>query len=183
MLTNTTTSYGWLSILFHWLSALLVFALFGLGWWMVELDYYHPWYNLGPYWHTSVGGLFSMLLLLRLCWRMIQPSPAPLGAGWSRRLAKLGHLSMLALLVLLMVSGYLMVTADGKGLEVFEWFTLPALPWHWAQQADMTGDWHRWIAYTLMALVLIHSIAALRHHFSDRDATLKRMLSPQQPKE
>ena len=45
---TTRDHWGWLSIAIHWLTALAVFSLFGLGLWMTELDYYDPWYRKGP---------------------------------------------------------------------------------------------------------------------------------------
>jgi len=35
---------------------------------------------------------------------------------------------------------------------------------------------HGVLAWTLFWVVLLHSAAALKHHFIDRDATLRRML-------
>ncbi|TMP79211.1 cytochrome B, partial [Pseudoalteromonas ruthenica] len=45
MLRNTKRSYGWVSIVFHWLSACAILAMFWLGLYMVDLSYYDPWYR------------------------------------------------------------------------------------------------------------------------------------------
>src|SRR5690606_41580895 len=45
---NTSRNYGLTSILLHWIGALAVFGLFGLGLWMVGLNYYSSWYRTAP---------------------------------------------------------------------------------------------------------------------------------------
>ena len=59
MLLNTRENYGWVAKLLHWLVALAVFSLFGLGFWMVDLGYYDSWNKLAPHIHKSVGILLS----------------------------------------------------------------------------------------------------------------------------
>jgi cytochrome b561 len=76
----------------------------------------------------------------------------------------------------LAVSGYLVPTARGRGLDFFGLFEVPALVWGLAHQEDIAGDVHRVLAYVLMGLVLVHTLGALKHHFIDRDETLLRML-------
>ena len=62
MLKNTHDGYGWLSIVLHWLTALLVFGMFALGLWMVELDFYNPWYKDAPHYHKSIGIVLAVLI-------------------------------------------------------------------------------------------------------------------------
>ena len=68
-----------------------------------------------------------------------------------------------------------MATSEGKGVEVFHWFTVPAI-----LKVDNSSDWvsnlHAGLAWTLIILVLLHSAAALKHHFIDKDKTLLKML-------
>ena len=66
MLFNTKERYGWFSISLHWLVALTVFGLFGLGFWMVELNYYSEWYRTAPDIHKSVGILLAVVMLVRV---------------------------------------------------------------------------------------------------------------------
>ena len=56
---NTSARYGLVSVLLHWSVALVVFGLFGLGFWMVGLSYYDPWRQSAPDLHKSIGILFS----------------------------------------------------------------------------------------------------------------------------
>jgi cytochrome b561 len=75
-----------------------------------------------------------------------------------------------------MVSGYLISTADGRGVSVFGWFTVPATLHGIDGQEDVAGVVHLTLASTLVAVALLHAGAAFKHHFIDRDRTLKRML-------
>ena len=87
---NTATAYGLLSIGMHWLVALAVFGLFGLGLWMVGLDYYSSWRHTAPALHKGIGlGLFA-LMLLRLLWRLLGGGLARLRRAAPARPAEAG---------------------------------------------------------------------------------------------
>ena len=178
MWRNTHEGYGYIGIGLHWLAALLVFGLFGLGLWMVELNYYHAWYQRAPALHKSIGITLFGLMLLRLLWRYANPRPEPLPshAGWETRLAGMVHGLLYTLLFALMLSGYLSSTADGRPISVFGLFSVPATLTGIPNQEDVAGDIHQWLAYTLIGLVGLHALAAVKHHFIDRDGTLRRML-------
>lgn len=175
---NSARRYGLVSILLHWGVALAVFALFGLGLWMVGLDYYSSWYRTAPDIHKGVGILLFAAMLLRLLWRAISPPPPALDSysAATRRGAALAHGLLYLGLFALMVSGYLISTADGRAIEVFGWFSVPATLSGIDGQEDIAGLVHRWLAWGLIGLAVLHALAALKHHFIDRDATLKRML-------
>src|SRR5690606_15885721 len=74
MLKDSTAGYGLFTILLHWVSALLIFFLFGLGVYMTGLSYYSPWYHKGPALHISLGLVLLLLMVLRTCWRCIYPA-------------------------------------------------------------------------------------------------------------
>ncbi len=75
-----------------------------------------------------------------------------------------------------MTSGYLISTADGRPLEVFGLFEIPALISGIDGQEDRAGEIHLALAYSLMGLTGLHAVAALKHHFIDKDRTLLRIL-------
>lgn len=176
-LKNTPTTYGALSITLHWVFALLVFGLFGLGVYMVELTYYDTWYRGSVALHESIGITLFGLLLLRILWRManVQPTPAP-AKPWEHAAAALVHGLLYLLPLLLMLSGYLISTADGRAISVFETFSVPALPALMESQEDFFGELHEILAWVLMGLAGLHAAAALKHHFIDKNNTLKRMI-------
>lgn len=174
---NDTHSWGLAAIALHWLVALVVIGLFVLGLYMTSLDYYDPWYHKAPDLHRSIGVLLFGVLLIRLGWRFINPPPAPLPnhRPWERFLATAMHAALYLLMFAIMLSGYLISTAEGKAIEVFGWFTIPATLTG-EHQEDIAGEFHLWLAWTLILLSLLHAAAALKHHFIDRDRTLRRML-------
>ena len=175
---NTEHGYGWLTIVLHWLVALSVFGLFGLGLFMVDLSYYSSWYQTAPNIHKSVGVLLFFTMLFRLFWRVINPNTASPAnhKNWEKTGAKLGHFLLYVVLFSLMISGYLISTADGRAISVFSWFDVPASITHIQQQEEIAGDIHEVLAWSLMVLVAGHALAALKHHFIDKDSTLVRML-------
>ena len=174
---NSDSRYGLVSILLHWLVALAVFGLFGLGLWMVGLDYYSSWYRTAPDLHKSIGILLFAVMLVRLVWRFVSPPPAaPASHGAATRLAsKAGHGFLYLALFALMISGYLISTADDRGIAVFGLFEVPATLTSIPDQADVAGLVHEYLAWALVIFAGVHALAALKHHFIDRDATLVRM--------
>lgn len=178
MLRNSTTNYGLVAIALHWLVAAAVIGLFGLGLWMTGLDYYDTWYKLGPELHKGIGILLFGAVALRLVWRLLDPPPQPerTHAPWERRLAGIAHFLLYALLFAVMVAGYLISTADGRPISVFGLFEVPATLSGLPEQEDIAGEIHEWLAFALIGVAALHALAALKHHFIDRDRTLKRML-------
>lgn len=177
-LRNSTSRYGWVSIVLHWGVALTVFGLFALGLWMVGLGYYDPWRKAGPDLHKSIGLVLFFFMLVRVVWRFISPPPPPTPnqGKLTRTAAHLGHLLLYADLFLVMSAGYLISTADGVGIPVFGLFEIPALVSGLPNQAETAGTVHFYLAWVLVIFAVLHGLAALKHHFIDRDATLIRML-------
>lgn len=177
MLKNSEKSYGWISIAIHWLMALAIFFVFGLGLYMVDLTYYDAWYKGSLELHKSVGLLLFGLLIFRIFWRVITIQPTALAAPkWQQTLAHGMHHSLYLVMLLLMLSGYLISTADGRAIVMFDLIDIPALPWQIENQEDIAGEIHAILAWLLMALSAAHALAALKHHFINKDCTLKRML-------
>lgn len=174
---NSSSRYGLVTVVTHWVVALGVFALFALGFWMVGLNYYSSWYRTAPDLHKSFGILLFLLMLLRAGWRLFTPMPAPLAShGRLTRLAsKAGHGFLYLCLFGVMIAGYLISTADGRPIEVFGLFQVPALISGLPGQEDVAGLIHEYLAWALVIFAGLHGLAALKHHFFDRDATLVRM--------
>lgn len=177
-LKNSSNAYGLVSISIHWVVALVVIAMFVVGTWMVGLGYYDTWYHKAPALHKSVGALLFLLMLVRVVWRFATPQPKPVATHGRlvRFVAKAGHALIYLMLFGIMVAGYLISTAEGVGIPVFGLFEIPATLYGVPGQADIAGLVHKYLAWGLMLVVIGHALAALKHHWLDRDATLVRML-------
>jgi cytochrome b561 len=175
-MSQAVTKYNIIAKLLHWVSALLVIGLFSLGLWMVDLNYYHDWYNTAPYIHKSVGLCFFALTLLRVVWKLLTTHPKIEGQKWEIKAAKIAHFTLYILLFSLFIAGYLISTADGRAIPVFNWFSVPGFGSFIENQEDIAGIIHYYLAFTLIGLAALHALAALKHHFINKDNTLKKML-------
>lgn len=157
--------------------AILMISLFAAGLYMADLGYYDSLYHIVPWWHKSFGLLVMGLLVLRLVWKLSNKKPNPLATHkpWEVKTASWTHRLLYLLVFLIGVSGYLISTAKGKGIEFFGWFEVPAFQELSADNADLAGEIHFYLAWSLILLAAAHAAAALKHHFIDRDDTLKHM--------
>lgn len=177
-LGNTTETFGLVSRSLHWLIALLIFALVALGWYMVDLTYFDRWYNQSLSAHKALGLLVLVLGLGSLLWRLVSPLPLPIASlsTVERRAAVSMHHLLLLLIIAIPASGYLISTSAGKAVEIFSWFEVPALFSVGNELRDIAIELHFWLAYGILGLAGLHLLAALKHHFVNRDRTLLRML-------
>ncbi len=178
MIKNTNQEYGIIHKCLHWLVAIAVIVLFSSGIWMTELGYYDAWYQRAPHYHKSIGLLLCAVMVGRVLWRYYNPPPHKLVSHsvMEQTIGHYVHRILYVGLFCLFLTGYLISTADDRGIEIFNWFTIPSLGAFFENQEDISGEVHEWLAFCLIALVCIHAFAALKHHFIDRDNTLKRML-------
>lgn len=179
MLKNTENSYGLITIVFHWLMAISLFSLFGLGLYMVELTYYDAWYKGSLDLHKNIGMTLFAVLILRILWRVLNVTPKNADQSANEievNAAHYAHLALYGLMAILMISGYLISTADGRSIDVFGLISIPALPISFANQEDIVGNIHEILAWTLILLSVGHTLAALKHHFINKNNTLVRML-------
>lgn len=178
-LINSKDHYGLISILLHWSVALLTISLFFLGIWMVDLGYYDDWYYQAPWWHKGLGFIVFLLVVLRWIWRPIAGKPKAISSSpvWQQLAAKVVHQLMNLAIVLLAITGYLIVTAKGESLGIFDWFSIPAISKLSVETSDLVSKLHLWSGYFIISLASFHALAALKHYFINKDATLRRMLN------
>jgi len=168
--------YSGMAIALHWLTVGLVFANLTLGLSMVPLPLSPrklQWYM----WHKWIGITVFIVICARLAWRAKQrPPPHVAMPDWQRRAADGSHLLMYVLLVLIPISGWLYSSSTGVQVVYLGLFPLPDLVPKDRTLASVLKWAHYVLNSTLFALVLVHVMAALKHHFIDRDGTLARML-------
>jgi cytochrome b561 len=180
-LANTSSRYGAVSLLIHWGMAALLVALIATGWYMVRLpDAGFDEKKIGLILtHKSIGMAALLAAGVRIGWRNANTLPqwAPTLPGWQQGAAYFVHLCFYALMLALPLTGWLMSSAGG--FPVYLWFDKGALPDLIRTDPSLFRffiELHRWLAYALLALLAVHSGAALAHHFVWRDDTLRRML-------
>lgn len=174
---NSEAQWGHVARLLHWSVAVLVIGLAVVGLLMQELP--NSLFKLKVYaWHKSFGLTVLALVVLRLCWRFVDPRP-PYPASmprWQQRLSDAAHGLMYVLLLAMPLSGWLYNSASNFPLR---WFDLAKVPPLLAANPDLKPVFlaaHQYGFYLLGLLFAVHVGAALHHHFVKRDATLARML-------
>jgi len=165
------------AIALHWFTAACVLGAAGLGLYMVDLQFSPA--KLKTYsWHKWVGITIFLLTALRLAWRRMRPAPPPVpeSARWQQRLAAAMHAALYVLLFAIPLSGWLMSSALGVPVVYLGLVPLPDL----ISKSEALGEQFKLLHWTLNCLlfagVSVHVLAALKHHFVDRDGVLARML-------
>ncbi len=171
------TRYDTVALSLHWLiAALLIFMLF-FGEELMEAE---DGGAFGPSLHVSIGSAILLLSVLRLVWRLFNPPPAyPAGmASWEQMAAKATHVLFYLLLIGIPLTGWLATPKflseeeAVAGLMLFGAFPLPGAP---SLGLPMKGL-HELGSNIGIALLVLHVLAALKHHFFNRDDTLRRIL-------
>ncbi|NKB38467.1 MAG: cytochrome b [Gammaproteobacteria bacterium] len=175
---NTKEKFGLITKLFHWSIAISIIALIWLGWYMVDLTYYDKWYNKSLTWHKSLGMLVLGAALLKIGWQLHSPAPDTTKAlkKWERMSAYLMHKLLLAMMILIPFTGYLISTSNGKVVDIFGWFEIPALISKNREIRDIAIEIHFYTAYATAIFIIGHVAAALKHQFINKDSTLTKML-------
>ena len=168
----------------HWLMAVIVLGMLAVGFTMAHLiDDTVPikfaW--LYPY-HKSFGMLVLILVLIRLAVRRSARLPGlPQSLSpWERRLAKAAHVTLYSLMILVPLMGYSLSSSftQSDGVDFFGVYLPELLPKNDSRFA-VFDRLHAILAYTLLALIVLHVLGALKHRFLDRDKdgdVLSRML-------
>jgi cytochrome b561 len=174
---NTLSRYGSLTIGIHWLMLLLFVAVYGT----IEL---RELYEKGSdprealkTWHFMLGMLVFIMIWLRLAARISGPTPLiqPALPKLQELSGKLLHLALYALMIGMPLTGWLLLSAAGKPIPFFG-LQLPALIAENKDLASQIKELHEVVGTTGYFLIGLHAMAALYHHFIQRDNTLTRML-------
>lgn len=176
MLRNTNSSYGLLMKCFHWLAASLVVFMLILG---LGMQYVHE-NNLRSQlysFHKSLGIIVIALAALWVIWAAISTKPTYVDTmpKWQRIAAYSVHGLLYISIIVMPMSGWIMSSAYGYPPQFFGLFTLPNLLPVNAGIAKTASDIHEVVAWSIVILLSLHILAALKHQFIEKDNILKRM--------
>ena len=161
----------------YWLIAALIATQFALAWSAVDLPLgLHKLALLAR--HKSFGMTVLMLALVRLLWRLTHRAPLLPDAmtPLERRLAKTTHGAFYVLLFAMPLTGWMMSSAKNYSVSWFGLFTWPNLIGQSDDAFIFLRDTHEYLSYALFAIAVLHILAALKHHFWNKDDVLVRML-------
>lgn len=184
-LRNSERRYGTVAIILHWLIAVAIGVQLWLGFFMEELaeGSFARFEALQR--HKSVGLTILILSVVRLVWRLANPAPHadPGLKPIERRLAALAHFGLYFLIIVVPLAGWATVSASPLGLpiQLYGLIGWPHLPFFESvadgqAMEDLMQAIHKGLVFALIALALIHILAALRHQFLLKDAVLGRMI-------
>lgn len=178
-LEPTTQKYHPLSMTFHWVSA----GLWGSAW-LIGLVAVHAREALNPHHglttlHKAIASVIIFLSVLRVIWRLQQPSPSlPLTMSPAMRaVAHAAHYALYAFaLFALPLSGWYWSSVADKPILVLGLIHLPPLVAPAPEMYTSAKTIHQWAAWLVGVLVVGHVAAAIKHHVVDKDGVLQSML-------
>lgn len=174
---RTPQRYGGMAQFFHWAVVALISFQYLWAWRIDQTEAMRQRFELVTQ-HKTIGMLVLVFALLRLVWRLFHaPPPLPRHlAQWEIWAAKLGHLALYALIFIVPLSGWFYSQAAGYGDYWWGPISLPSLIEANEASEAFFYALHELLVKLLIAVVAVHVLAALRHHFILKDDVLKRML-------
>lgn len=166
---------------FHWITALLVIATFAIAWIRKDIDAL----EFRAFWldvHRTIGFVILALTVARLAWRL-RVGPLSQRADLPPALwlaSRATHFLIYACLIVMPLLGWAQSSARARHFNLFG-VPMPALVRHNRDLADSLGWWHEQIGWVLFALIFLHAVAALYHHYVRRDEVVRTMLPGYRP--
>ena len=169
------TRYDSFAIALHWLTVPLVLAQFGLAelWDFAERPTRHTMIVA----HMSFGILLTLVLVARIAWRLTPGHRVrPAATGWVELAAEAVHYLLYGLLVAEAVLGFVLRWSGNEAMSFFGLLIPPPFAPFSKPAHALVGDFHNWIAWTIIIVAAAHATAALFHHYVLHDDVLWRML-------
>jgi cytochrome b561 len=176
-LQNLNDEYGLISKLLHWLLAIAMIGLIAIGWYMSRLSDEDILYWRLLDFHEALGLGVLLLIFMKAAWLMISPNPKQLPGltPWERHAARIVHMTFVAAMVLIPVTGLVFVATNGEAVNLYDLITIPDIGHIPKGIRSALGTVHYYLSYGCAALIVLHIAAALKHHFVDMNNSLRRM--------
>jgi cytochrome b561 len=163
------------AIALHWLMAIMIIGLIAVGFYMSSQKITPSVIKLYMT-HKSVGLCVLTLATIRIAWRLTHQPPAlPMMPSWQARASQVSHALLYLLMVLMPLSGWLMNSATGTPMKLFGVLRIPSLIEKSSEQVELWKSMHEIFAWSLVVLISVHIMAAIKHQFFQRDGLLRRM--------
>jgi cytochrome b561 len=163
------------AVALHWLLAAAIVTSLCVGLYMTSLPFSPQRLKLYN-WHKWVGVLILAASALRLLWRLAHKPPPDVPMPlWQQRTAHVVHVLLYLLFFSVPLVGWAYSSAAGFPIVLFGVLPLPDFVAKDAALAELLKPWHGRLAWMLAALVALHVLGALKHHFVNRDGLLHRM--------
>jgi cytochrome b561 len=177
-LRSTVANYGVVTRSLHWIVVLGIITQYFLA--EAEESDGVATAAMSPMdWHMSLGITLLALAAARVLWRIFDRAPAwpAQMRGYEKFLATVVHLALYSLLFAVPISGWLLASVEGESPSLFGWVDLPLLGSAGSEEREhLIEEVHEVLFNILFGLAILHVLAALKHHFIDRDNVLRRML-------
>ena len=173
---NSETHYGVIAIILHWVMAILLIALLVFGLYMVGLPISLEKLKLYG-WHKEYGIFALILVMIRIVWRLTNITPRLSLPLLEKLAARTVHWAFYVFMFAMPITGWLITSAAGLPVSFFGLFVLPNLVDPNDDLMKLFQEIHKWLGYGLIATIILHASAALKHHFINKDDILRRMLS------
>lgn len=173
------TTYGLIDRVNHWLVAVAVVGLLTAGWilylGMLDRSTAGELRNM----HKAIGVCVLAFGFWRVGYRLVKgfPQSAGTGAAWQALGARLAHWVLLAGILIMPLSGLAKGYFAGRATDMFGLFSIPGAGIKSEALGEFASAVHFLSALLITGVLALHIVAALKHHFIDRDATLVRMLT------
>jgi cytochrome b561 len=167
--------YHPLLVTLHWLLAVLIVAMLGVGFLaLAGMSNSAPEKIAILLIHMSIGMLIFALMLVRLLLRVwtARPADATTGSGSLDRIARLTHYGFYVLVFAMVATGLATAISAGLNRSVFQGSGKP-LPASFATYPTFTA--HFYLACLLVGFFLLHVVGALYHQFFLKDGLFRRM--------
>lgn len=174
-MTTKGDRYSPVSILLHWLMAVLIV----LAYLTKEFDDAVIGGQRVESWHYAIGFAILGLIWLRLLALLIWKPPLNDSSNViARNAARLAHFALYVFMIAMPVAGWIAAGEEGDVIRIFG-YDIPPLFAGNEGIAELGEELHEVGATAGYFLIGLHSLAALVHHFILRDDVLKMMLGRQ----